>query len=59
MDGFPNAHAWEQHFRNVLYPGLSAEAKMYRLQFRLDEMERDISALAPRQEPETERVEVG
>jgi len=59
MDGFPNAHAWEQHFRNVLYPGLSSEAQMYRLQFRLDEMERDISALAPRQEQETERVEVG
>jgi hypothetical protein len=59
MDGFPNAHAWEQHFRNVLYPGIGMESKLYRLQFRLEEMERDISRLAPRSEPENETVEVG
>lgn len=59
MDGFPNAHAWEQHFRNVLYKGIGSDVPLFRLQFRLEEMERDMAALSPRQEPETEKIEVG
>lgn len=59
MDGFPSTDAWEQHFRSVLYKGIGLDAPLYRLQFRLEEMERDISALAPRSEPEHETVEVG
>ena len=59
MDGFPNAYAWEQHFRGVLYPGVGADARLFRLQFRLDEMERDISKLSPTKETEDEKIEVG
>jgi hypothetical protein len=59
MDGFPNVHAWEQHFTNVLYKGANVDAPLFRLQFRMEELERDQEALAPRQSQETEQIEVG
>jgi len=62
MDGFGSPAEWHGHLLR-LYPGLSDDAQLYRLQLRVDEMDKHIAERlqdlnVPAPQPEPERVYV-
>lgn len=41
-DGFPNGEAWFAHL-GIMYPGIGDDVPLHRIQFRIDDMEKDLA----------------